>query len=241
MTTPHQPGTWLLPKPRFGDLIRLLQQDGFEVIGPKIEQQAIVYSPIQTAEDLPIGWTDRQAPGSYRLEKRQDDAYFGYAVGPHSWKKYLFPPTLRLWQAQRTEDGFEVLETMPDPPRRAFLGVRACELHAIAVQDKVFLERAASSRIPTMPWHASGCFSSRLSVNTPAEHAFAPRWAPDRRSMIGRKETRGVTLHRLLAGNLCRSDPLPRRPIIRAFLTWCSRNWMRRSSFASAARPVRMC
>jgi ferredoxin len=142
MTTSQRSNPWFLPKARFDDLIRLLLHDGFEVIGPRIEQQAIVYGPVQSAKDLPVGWTDRQTPGSYRLEKRQDDAYFGYAVGPHSWKKYLFPPTLRLWQAQRTDAGFEVRDAMPDPPRRALLGVRACELHAIAVQDRVFLDRA---------------------------------------------------------------------------------------------------
>jgi formate hydrogenlyase subunit 6/NADH:ubiquinone oxidoreductase subunit I len=141
MTNAHQPDTWVLPKLRLDDLIRLLLQDGFEVIGPRIEQQAIVYGPVQSASNLPVGWTDHQAPGSYRLEERQDDAYFGYAVGPHSWKKYLFPPTLRLWEARRTDVGFAVHEAMPDPPRRAILGVRACELHAIAVQDKVFLDR----------------------------------------------------------------------------------------------------
>jgi len=148
MTISPQSETWILPKDRLDDLIRLLSQDGFDVIGPRIEQQAIVYGPVQSAQDLPIGWTDRQAPGTYRLEKRQDDAYFGYAVGPHSWKKYLFPPSLQLWQARRSGAGFEVRETMHDPPRRALLGVRACELHAIAVQDRVFLDRAGQFTDP---------------------------------------------------------------------------------------------
>jgi formate hydrogenlyase subunit 6/NADH:ubiquinone oxidoreductase subunit I len=134
-------GTWILAKPRFDDLIRLLVQDGYEVVGPRLEQGAIVYAPVQSARDLPIGWTDRQAPGSYRLEKRDDQAYFGYAVGPHAWKKYLFPPVLRLWQGQRTTTGFTIQEEGYDPPRRAFLGMRACELHALAVQDCVFINR----------------------------------------------------------------------------------------------------
>jgi sulfhydrogenase subunit beta (sulfur reductase) len=131
MATSDRPECWLLPKVRLDDLICLLLKDGFEVIGPRIEQQAIVYGPAQSSSDLPIGWTDRQAPGSYRLEKRQDDAYFGFAVGPHSWKKYLFPLRLRLWQARRTEAGFEVNDAIPELPPRALLGVRACELHAI--------------------------------------------------------------------------------------------------------------
>ena len=148
MNTSDRSESWILPKLRFDDLISLLLNDGFEVIGPRIEQQAIVYGPVRTAAALPVGWTDLQAPGSYRLEKRQDDAYFGYAVGPHSWKKYLFPPTLRLWQARRTETGFEVDDAMPDPPPRALLGVRSCELHAMAVQDKVFLDRAGEFTDP---------------------------------------------------------------------------------------------
>jgi sulfhydrogenase subunit beta (sulfur reductase) len=148
MNTSDRSESWILPKLRFDDLICLLLNDGFEVIGPRIEQQAIVYGPVQSAADLPVGWTDLQAPGSYRLEKRQDDAYFGYAVGPHSWKKYLFPPTLRLWQARRTETGFEVDDAMPDSPPRALLGVRSCELHAMAVQDKVFLDRAGEFTDP---------------------------------------------------------------------------------------------
>lgn len=110
-------------------------------MGPRIEQGAICYGPIGSAHDLPIGWTDRQAPGSYRLEKRTDDAYFGYAVGPHSWKKYVFPPELRLWQARRSAAGFTVEDVVPEPPRLALLGVRSCELHALAVQDRVFLDR----------------------------------------------------------------------------------------------------
>jgi ferredoxin len=131
--------THLLPKAQFDDLLALLRSDGFEVIGPRIDQGAIVYAPLASAGELPIGWTDKQGPGSYRLEKTAGDAYFGYVVGPHSWKKYLFPPALRLWEARRTPDGFAIHADEPAPPRRAFLGVRSCELHAIAVQDRVFL------------------------------------------------------------------------------------------------------
>jgi sulfhydrogenase subunit beta (sulfur reductase) len=40
--------------------------------------------------------TDEQDGGKYRLRKRPDGALFGYAVGPHSWKKFLFPPVTRL-------------------------------------------------------------------------------------------------------------------------------------------------
>jgi hypothetical protein len=58
----------ILPKTRLDDLIGLLMGDGYEVIGPRLDQAVNVYAPVRSAQDLPIGWTDRQAPGSYRLE-----------------------------------------------------------------------------------------------------------------------------------------------------------------------------
>jgi len=172
MTGPYQPDAWILPKPRLDDLIRLLQQDGFEVIGPRIEQAAIVYGPVQSVKDLPVGWTDRQSPGSYRLEKREDDAYFAYAVGPHSWKKYLFPPTLRLWRARRTDTGFEIHEPAPDPKRRVLLGVRACKLHAISVQDQVFIDRAGHFTDPYYARARERLFLVAVECEHPAGTCF---------------------------------------------------------------------
>jgi ferredoxin len=111
------------------------------LIGPTVRDHAIVYEEIAAAADLPVGWTEDQDGGTYRLRRRDDEARFGYAVGPHSWKRYLHPPTLRLWRARRGEDGsFEVSEEREEAPRYAFIGVRSCDLHAIAVQDRVMIE-----------------------------------------------------------------------------------------------------
>lgn len=120
-------------------LLHHLSSKGYQVVGPTVSDKAIVYDTLRTVDDLPIGYTDEQEGGFYRLKKRQDAALFGYNVGPHSWKKFLHPSTLRLWSAQRTENGFEFLPEKQDPPRLAFLGVRSCDLHAIAIQDTVFL------------------------------------------------------------------------------------------------------
>lgn len=162
----------LLPKERFDDLLRLLTAAGFEIVAPQVESGAIVYGPILSAAELPVGWTDRQAPGSYRLEKRGDDAWFGYAVGPHSWKKYLFPPHLRLWQGQRTANGFTVHAVEPDPPPRAFLGMRSCELHALAIQDRVFLDRAGGVTDPHYARQRARLFLIAVECDSPAETCF---------------------------------------------------------------------
>ena len=119
-----------------------LISQGYEVIGPRLDQEAIVYGPIQDVGDLPAGWTDRQDPGLYRLERRDDDRLFGYVVGPHSWKKYLFPPLTTLSIAERNATGWQMMRPDEPIPRYAFLGVRACELAALRIQDRVFLEGA---------------------------------------------------------------------------------------------------
>jgi len=121
-------------------LIRGLRDRGFRVLGPKVREGAIVYDELRSADELPVGWTDEQSPGHYRLERRADEARFGYAVGPHSWKQFLLPPRLRLWRARRREEGFEIQEEPLDETPLAFFGVRACELQGIAIQDRVLLE-----------------------------------------------------------------------------------------------------
>ena len=122
-------------------LLQALVTRGYDVIGPTLRDGAIVYDHLTSTEDLPSGWTDEQAGGKYRLKRREDHALFGYAVGPHSWKKFLYPPLQRLWQAARNGKGLRILpEEEKATPKYAFIGVRACELHAIAIQDKVFLD-----------------------------------------------------------------------------------------------------
>ncbi len=123
-------------------LLGALRDRGYRLIGPTLRDQAIVYDDVAGVADLPRGWTDTQDGGTYRLARREDDALFGYAVGPHSWKRFLHPPVLRLWQARRTEDGVEVTPEPPSEERFAFIGVRSCDLGAIAIQDRVFLEGA---------------------------------------------------------------------------------------------------
>src|SRR5262245_41217134 len=84
-------------------LVGALRARGYHVVGPTVRDGAIVYDDLGSAADLPIGWTDRQDGGSYRLARRDDEARFGFAVGPHSWKRYLFPPVIRLWGARRAD------------------------------------------------------------------------------------------------------------------------------------------
>ncbi|MBI1861533.1 MAG: sulfite reductase subunit A, partial [Deltaproteobacteria bacterium] len=130
--------TAILSRENFGALFESLNKLGYSIVGPTIKDGAIIYDRLQEVSDLPIGWTDEQTAGKYRLERRTDEALFGYNVGPHSWKKYLFPPRRRLWKANRDGKTLKIeTESLPEE-KLAFLGVRACEIQAILVQDKVF-------------------------------------------------------------------------------------------------------
>ena len=131
----------VLAASELGSLISTLALEGYSVIGPAVRDGAIVYSAIESIQDLPQGWADEQAPGKYRLSPRNDDSFFGYVVGPQSWKKFLHPPEVRLWQAERQDGSFRILNNEATPEKaKAFLGVRACELAAIRIQDRVLLE-----------------------------------------------------------------------------------------------------
>jgi len=120
-------------------LFDVLGKRGYRVLGPTVRDCAIVYDDLTSLADAPIGWKDEQDGGTYRLEKGNDGALFGYVVGPHSWKKFLHPPVLRLWRAKTGGNGFQITEKDGEAAKSAFIGVRSCEIHAIAIQDKVFL------------------------------------------------------------------------------------------------------
>lgn len=129
----------ILRREHFDQFLAALRNRGYQVIGPTVRDGAIIYDELGSAADLPVGWTDEQEGGTYRLRKRSDAALFGYVVGPHSWKRFLHPPAVRLWQADRLNATFQITEEKRASSPMAFIGVRACELHAIAIQDKVFL------------------------------------------------------------------------------------------------------
>ncbi len=131
--------TTVVDREHIGALFDVLKDEGYTVIGPTIRDQAIVYQEITGIDDLPVGWTDQQEPGRYQLRRRDDKALFGYAVGQQSWKEFLFPPRTDLLTVERRNGTLRFVPADAPRPRYAFLGARACELAAIAIQDKVFM------------------------------------------------------------------------------------------------------
>lgn len=121
----------------FDRLLRGLARSGYRVVGPIARDGAIVLDEVHGVDDLPSGRGDAQDAGRYRVTRRGDGALFGYAVGPHSARRFLSPPRRTLWSATRDDGGFTIDAEPDDEQPIAFVGLRGCDLAAIAVQDHV--------------------------------------------------------------------------------------------------------
>lgn len=96
---PLSTGRFVLERRDFDRLLEALKRREYRLLGPTVREGAIVYDEVSSSADLPVGWTDEQNGGIYRLKRRPDEALFGYVVGPHSAKRFFHPPAARLWQA----------------------------------------------------------------------------------------------------------------------------------------------
>lgn len=175
---------FLLKSSQLQHLIEALHHQGYAVLGPTLRQGDLVYAEVRKAADLPVGWRDEEEAGSFRLTQGEDQAYFGCRAGQHSWKQFLFPPELLLWQARRDLGTWRVEAPPLSEPAYAFLGVRACDLAAIAVHDRVFTqgrypdpiyqERRDKAFIVAVNCTRSGgtCFCASLGTGPKATEGF---------------------------------------------------------------------
>jgi sulfhydrogenase subunit beta (sulfur reductase) len=118
-------------------LIDALKVSGFDVIGPRRGDGVIDLGPIESSQDLPWGLADTQEKGQYRLISSNNQTFFGFNLGPRSWKSFLFPERRKLWSMAK---GMNPVPAQIDPATYrpfAFFGVRACELAAIRIQDRI--------------------------------------------------------------------------------------------------------
>ena len=123
-------------------LIDLLREQGWTVVGPTVREGVVFHAEIESVDQLPRGVGDVQDGGSYRLSQRGDEAVFRYVVGPQAWKSLLFPSRELLWSGRRAGADMDVEPADIDAPRLALLGVRSCDLHALAIHDTVLAKRA---------------------------------------------------------------------------------------------------
>lgn len=153
-----------------GRLMAALRGRGYELVGPRVRDDAVVLDEVEGLEDLPRGWGDDQAPGRYRLVRRDDDAFFGYAVGPHSPKREFLAPEEVLWTSEVVDEGF-VIRTPAKPERLlALFGARPCEVAAVAIQDRVL--RDGDFRDERYAARREGVFVVVANCGAPAPTCF---------------------------------------------------------------------
>jgi ferredoxin len=125
-----------------GLLIEVLGRRGYAVMAPTVKVGALALAEVHSADELPWGVGDEQAAGSYRLTERQDGAVFAQAAAVQAIKPALFPADELIWRGRRSGSQFDVTQTSDGPVRpTAFLGVRGCDLRALAQHDRVLAER----------------------------------------------------------------------------------------------------
>jgi len=131
-----------LPRSRLQRLIDILKQDGYTCIGPQFRDNTIHYDVIDSVDRLPQGLSDQQTPGHYQLGPAGHPRYFAWANGPQALKPLLFAPREALWQSQAgEEEDLHFSEVIPATEPLAVIGVRACDIAALYIHDKHFLQQ----------------------------------------------------------------------------------------------------
>lgn len=137
-----QTDSFFLPHSQLQNLILALQQAGYSCMGPQVRDGAIVYDILENAEQLPWGIRDHQSPGHYKLENIAEHQAFSFSNGPQAIKPILFKPRETVWKVTRDGDNkltFQSHNAKEKPV--AIIGARSCDLVAMAIQDRVFLEK----------------------------------------------------------------------------------------------------
>jgi sulfhydrogenase subunit beta (sulfur reductase) len=171
--TDQQPSignTVALAKPELDGLLADLRRGGFRTVGPRARDEGIVYAEIESLADLPRGIQTAQKPASYRMTQTSLNRYFDYIPGSQSWKQFLFPPRTELFTARKESGKWKLDKNAEEQPRCAFIGVRACELAAIEIQDRVFMRPDFSD--PVYRARREGLFLLAVNCTHPNDTCF---------------------------------------------------------------------
>lgn len=136
---PEIGSTIAIQKPIFNIILKRLKEEGYQTIGPRVKDETLVYGQMESVDELPYGYITEQKAGSFRLIQTNHKHYFDAIPGAGSWKQYLFPPRVDLFELRKNGNGWDASDATPDVPSYAFIGVRACELAAIQIQDNIFM------------------------------------------------------------------------------------------------------
>lgn len=160
-----------LAKDQFQQLLNALQSEGYSLLGPREKQGAIVYEQFSEVEQLPQGMIDVQQPGRYELKQGETNRLFAWSTAAQSVKPLTFAPTEKLWHSEKTDGNpLSFTETLPKVKPTAVIGVRACDLAALELQDRHFLQKEYVD--PYYEQRRSSLFLVAVNCSHPAETCF---------------------------------------------------------------------
>ncbi len=118
------------------------------IIGPKVEGNVIVLAEIADFHDIPAGYKEQQGRGTYRLFRNSSqlsvasNQIFSFSVGPDSFKRFVSPPVRENFAFKKSKKGISISQNSSQVREisTAFIGMRACDIAALRLLDKVFLE-----------------------------------------------------------------------------------------------------
>ncbi|MEO1091269.1 MAG: 4Fe-4S dicluster domain-containing protein [Pseudomonadota bacterium] len=164
-----------LPVTELDRLFKALATDGFDVIGPTVRDGGIVVDRLAAPDVLPWGWTAHHEPGRFDLQRAGRTA-FAVVHGADGWKRWLYPPRQRLWTAEINGDAAPTINGEPAPlAPMAFVGVRGCDLAAIAKFDRVMM--GAVEPDPIYVTRRRGLFVVAVDCAQPASTCFCASFA----------------------------------------------------------------
>lgn len=167
---PEIGSTITIEKPAFNTLLSHLKEDGYLPIGPRVKNESLVYGQIESLDDLPQGYSTSQRPGHFQLYNGKHSRYFDITPGAHSWKQYLFPSSVELFTLHKNGKNWEETSGQLETPKYAFIGVRACELNAIQIQDNIFMRSDFTD--PIYRARRTKVFIVAVNCTHPAETCF---------------------------------------------------------------------
>ncbi len=130
-----------LARPALQSLLDVLRNAGFDTIGPVVRDGVLGLAPIESIDALPIGLRDAQTPGRYEIESAGHAHCFDVVHGAMGLKPHLFPPreTLLQIEASPAERKLDARPVLPEERKLAVFGMRACDIAALAIHDRVLL------------------------------------------------------------------------------------------------------
>jgi sulfhydrogenase subunit beta (sulfur reductase) len=134
----HQAG-WL-PRAELQRLWDCLMAAGWQIHAPQAVNGALVWQAAMTPAVLPQGMVMESAPASCRLIHGEGARSLSLPVAMQGVKPYTFAPAESLWRLERDAGGLRFTATEAPLTPIALLGVRSCDLAALALQRRHFTD-----------------------------------------------------------------------------------------------------